>query len=812
MKVIKFGGTSVGSSDNIRQVAGIISRQGKSDPLLSVVVSAFTGVTNQLIKISELAQKRDHAYKKLLAECEKRHFRVLKDLIPQPSADINMHLKKEFEELYDVLHGVYLLKELTPRSSDLIIGFGERLSAYIISQYMKSLGISADYTDARKLIVSDDSHGHAIIDYQKSARKIRRYYNIYPGIKIITGFIAAAGGGISTTLGRGGSDLTASFLGAVLKAEEIQIWTDVDGVMSADPGKVPEAFCLKTLSYEEAMELSHFGAKVLHPPTIQPALEKGIPIRILNTFNPDFEGTLVQKGFISNGFPAKGITSISNVSLLTIQGSGMVGVTGISARAFTVLAKSGINIILISQASSEHSICLAVKPENALPAKKAIEKEFALEIKARIVDKVLVEKELSVVALVGESMRKTPGISGRLFHALADRNVNVVAIAQGSSELNISVVVDQKDETKALRAIHNAFFSHTKRINLIVCGTGLIGQEFLYQLADIQKIILQNKNLNLCLIGLANIDRALFRPEGINPQEWEELLSSGDQNPDPAYFLKKLKDLPVGKTVFVDITASSDISRTYMDYFKAGISVVAANKIANTGDYEEFSALGKAYRDNKVTFLYETNVGAGLPVIRTLKSLIDTGDKILKIEAILSGTLSYIFNSFRTGLSFSRVIREAQEKGFTEPDPRNDLNGLDFARKLLLLMRECGEKVNLTDIDIKPVLPADCFSADSIEEFYTILKKYDLSFDQKLDDAVSSGKVLRFVGTYENSRGKIELKMLSPDHPFAGLKGSDNCIVFTTERYRENPLIIQGPGAGAKVTAAGIINDLIIDN
>jgi aspartokinase/homoserine dehydrogenase 1 len=810
MKVIKFGGTSVGSSENIQKVANIISKQAKKDPDISVVVSAFTGVTNQLIKISELAQKREYTYIKLMSDCEKRHYRILKELIPNPSDEMFKHLQNEFEELNDVLHGVYLLKELTGRSSDLILGFGERLSAYIISRFLDSSGIPSQFTDTRKLIVTDDSHGHANIDYQKSARKIRRYYTNYPGIKIVTGFIAATSSGISTTLGRGGSDLTASFLGAVLKADEIQIWTDVDGVMSADPGKVPDAFCLKTLSYEEAMELSHFGAKVLHPPTIQPALEKGIPIRILNTFNPDFEGTLVQKEFTSNGYPAKGITSISNVSLLTIQGSGMVGVTGISARAFTTLAKYGISIILISQASSEHSICLAVKPESALSAKKAIEKEFLLEIKTHIVDKVMVENNLSVVALVGESMRKTPGISGRLFHALAERNVNVVAIAQGSSELNISVVVDQNDEKTALRAIHDAFFFCAERINLIVCGTGLIGREFLHQLSENQTQILENKNLNLQLIGIANIDNAVFNPGGISFSDWETLLVSGDKNPEPDYFLKKIKHLPGGKSIFVDITASPEISQTYTEFFKAGVSVIAANKMANTGDYEAFKTLRKTCRDHAVFFRYETNVGAGLPIIRTLKSLLDTGDRILKIEAVLSGTISYIFNSFKTGgIPFSRVIHEAQEKGFTEPDPRNDLNGLDFARKLLLLMRECGEGVNLTDIHVEPILPKDCFSAHSLEDFYTTLETHDHDFHKLLYETAQSGKVLRYMGTYENGKGRIELKKLPADHPFSGLKGSDNCIVITTERYHENPLVIQGPGAGAKVTAAGLVSDLI---
>lgn len=813
MKILKFGGTSVGSAHSIQQVAGIIRKTLESGPEVSIVVSAFTGVTSDLIRLSEYARKRDPEYKKILSNCEKRHINTVKALIGESSETVQARIKNDFDELREIVHGVFLLKELTTRSADLIMGFGERFSAYIISQYLITEGIPARFTDSRKLIVTDDFYGHANIDYQKSTRKIRRYYQKFPGLKIITGFIASTPEGISTTLGRGGSDLTASFLGAVLKADEIQIWTDVDGVMSADPGKVPEAFCLKTLSYEEAMELSHFGAKVLHPPTIQPAMEKGITIRILNTFNPSFKGTCVQKEALSNDFPAKGITSIHNISLLTLQGSGMVGVTGISARAFSILANHGISVILISQASSEHSICLAVKPENALPAKKAIEKEFELEIKAHIMDRVLVEKDLSVVALVGESMRKTPGISGRLFHALADRSVNVVAIAQGSSELNISVVVSQQDETKALRAIHEAFFIKARRLNLLLCGTGLIGREFLSQLAQNREFIRRNKNLDLRLAGLANIDAAVFNPAGINLSEWEKILSSGNKSPEPEFFLKKMKDFPGGKTVFIDLTASEAISNTYEPFLKAGISVVAANKIANTAHFETYKKLQALSHQNDVFFRYETNVGAGLPVIRTLKNLLDTGDKILKIEAILSGTLSYIFNTFQPGgKPFSQVIRDAQEKGFTEPDPRNDLNGLDFARKLLLLMRECGETVNLKDIQIEPLLPADCFQATSVEKTYEILTEYDTEYEERLYEADRHGHLLRYIGTYENGSGKITLKKIDRNHPFAGLKGSDNAIVFTTERYLENPLVIQGPGAGAKVTAAGIMNELIVES
>lgn len=810
MKILKFGGTSVGTPENIIRVAHIIQESLRTDPDISVVVSAFSGVTNDLIDMSQLACKRNVAYKKLLKKCENRHLDTVKVLIPSSYEGFLDHVKHTFEEIDEILHGVYLLKELTSRSLDLIMGFGEQLSAYIISQYLTTQGIPALYTDARKLIITDNVHNHANIHYQKSARKIRLYYQNHPGLKIITGFIASTPEGIATTLGRGGSDLTASFLGTVLHADEIQIWSDVNGVMSADPSKVPEAFCLKTLSYEEAMELSHFGAKVLHAPTIQPAMEKGIPIRILNTFNPTFEGTLVQKDVTENGFPAKGITSIHDIALLTIQGAGMVGVTGISGRAFSALANQGISVILISQASSEHSICIAVSPENAIPAKIAIEKEFALEIKTHLMDRVLVEEKLSVVALVGERMRKTPGIAGRLFHALAEWSINVVAIAQGSSELNISVVVSQTDETRTLRAIHEAFFSKATCVNLLVCGTGLIGREFLSQLDKNHENIQNEKGVNLRLIGLANLDAGLFNPKGIDPSTWEKALENGQKNPSPDFLLKSIKTFKEGKTVFVDLTASDVISKTYVDFLNLGVSVVAANKIATTSAYEEYLTLKSLSKQTAVSFRYETNVGAGLPVVRTLQSLLETGDKIIKIEAILSGTISYIFNSFNPGgKPFSHIIREAQEKGFTEPDPRNDLNGLDFARKILLLMRECGEIAEIEDIIIEPLLPLECFTVRSIEDMYEILKNYDKTYENRLLEAEKNNRLLRYIGTYEKGKGTIQLKEIDIHHPFAHLKGSDNAIIFTTERYFENPLVLQGPGAGAKVTAAGVMADIL---
>ncbi|MEJ2627497.1 MAG: bifunctional aspartate kinase/homoserine dehydrogenase I, partial [bacterium] len=709
----------------------------------------------------------------------------------------------------EILYGISLIKEVSPRSLDFIMSFGERFSAFSMAEIFRSTGITTRYLDAREVIITDENFNAAIIKTSLSEKLVKEYYKNHKEMKVITGFIGSTQSGITTTLGRGGSDLTASFLGSILNADEIQIWSDTDGVLSADPKKVPKAFNLKELSYEEAMELSHFGAKVLYPPTLQPAREKSIPIRVLNTFNPDFTGTLISLHPEQQGNRyAKGITSIDNVSLLTIQGSGMVGVTGVAARVFSALAKEKINIILISQASSEHSICLTVKPEFDTLAKAAIEREFENEIKINIVDEVVIEPELSVIAIVGEGMRKTPGISGKLFQALGEKRINVKAIAQGSSELNISVVVSKNDEIRALRAIHDAFFSEITTLYLFLVGVGLIGSELLKQIRNNFDNLYNNRNLELKCISMADIKKMLINPEGLNLNNWKQKLQSSKTVVDMPQLIDKIKEFNFTNSVFIDCTASEVVSNYYEDIMKTKTSVVTANKIANTSSYSLYKHLHDLSIKYNVHYLYETNAGAGLPIISTLKDLLDSGDRIYKIEAVLSGTISFIFNNFNTKTKFSEVVKLAKKKGYTEPDPRIDLSGLDIARKLLLLVREIGEEIELDDIEIEPLLPKSCREAKTVGDFFQELEKHDYTFEKMLHSALEQNKVLRYIAIYEEGKTRINLEKVDRSHPFYDLKGSDNIVAFKTSRYRETPLVIKGAGAGAGVTAAGVLGDI----
>jgi aspartokinase/homoserine dehydrogenase 1 len=809
MKVLKFGGTSVGTVESIRQVVRIIEEQAAVDNDLIIVVSAFAGVTNSLIRLGELAQNGDAGYQNLLNQLKNRHLEVVQHLLESTKQErVTQFLDVTFKELVEVLQGVFLLKELTLRSADLIMSFGERLSTYIIAQYAGQCGLAAEYLDTRSLIITNDEYGNALIDRVVSNQNIRRCHKTHPGVKIVTGFIASNPDQITTTLGRGGSDLTASIFGAALNATEVQIWTDVNGIMSTDPNKVPEAFSLDTVSYEEAMELSHFGAKIIYPPTIQPVLEQNIPVRIMNTFKPDFKGTLIQKEPQASRYIAKGITTIDRISLLTVQGSGLIGVTGIAARLFGALAVARINIILISQASSEHSICIAVKPEVAQLAKKQIEKEFALEMKVRQADEVIVEDDLSILAIVGEKMRHTPGISGRLFSALGDKRINVVAIAQGSSELNISVVVARKDEVRALRAVHEAFFASRSVLSLFIIGVGRIGSALIDQIRDNYQSLQENERLELRVLGIANSRQMLIDPVGINLENWQKKLQDSDNISEIKTILQLIQSADLNNCVVVDCTASHTISQSYHDFIQARASVVAANKHATTEDYQYYQELHELAQENNVFFLYETNVGAGLPILSTLHDLLNSGDKIIKIEAILSGTISYIFNALSEDTPFSEVVRQAWEKGFTEPDPRIDLEGTDFARKLLLLVREIGEKIELSDIVLENILPESCLQVESISDFFVRLQKQDSYFDRIIAKAQSEGKVLRYIASYENGKASIRLQKVAATHPFYHLKGSDNVIAFTTQRYNESPLIIKGAGAGAEVTAAGVMADI----
>jgi len=811
MKVLKFGGSSIGTPERINNVVNILSSYLDKKKKIAVVISAFRGVTDSLNKISELAASGNNDYLTKFKELEEKHLSYIKELISiKRQSKVLSTTKITLNELEDVLNGVFLIRELSPKIADFIMSFGERLSAYTISQVLVDRGYDAEFLDSRELIKTDENFGNARVLFSITYKKIREYFKAHNKLQIITGFIGTTLKNVTTTLGRGGSDFSVSIIGSALNVEEIEIWTDVDGVLTADPKKVKKAFSLNALSYEEAMELSHFGAKVIHPPTMQPALDKNIPIRIKNSFNPSFAGTLVSRKSVSNHFLIKGISSIDKISLIRIQGSGMIGVAGIAQRIFSALAADKINVILITQASSEHSICFAVLPHHALLAKQAIENELRLEINDKLVNKPLIENDLSIIAVVGENMRQTPGISGRVFQALGKNGVNIVAIAQGSSELNISAVIRKADESKALNALHDAFFLSTlKSINIYLVGTGLIGSTLLAQLKSQAEYLSHEYHLNIKVNAFANSRKMVFNQNGLDISDWKTLLKESHEKTDLYKFVQKMIEINLSNSIFIDCTASDEVIKMYPDILNASISVVTPNKKANAKNYSFYKKLRQNALNHNVKFLYETNVGAGLPIINTISDLVSSGDKVEKIEGVLSGTLSYIFNSFKEGISFSKIIKEAKEKGYTEPDPREDLNGLDVARKLLILAREVGLELELKNIKIQNLIPVPARKTKSIDEFFKILKKFDDQFEQKRKDAENRGNVLRYIAKLENNKAGISLQEVGEKHPFYSLTGSDNILSITTEHYHDRPIVIKGPGAGADVTAAGVFADIL---
>jgi aspartokinase/homoserine dehydrogenase 1 len=810
MKIFKFGGTSVATPECIQNIIRIIQSLKKEDRPRAIVVSAFGGVTDHLIEMSRNAAAGKEAYLTSFRVLSQRHLQAVNKLIPKENRTrVRQEVKAKVDELADTLHGVFLVKELSPKSLDFIMSFGERLSAYIICESFQSIGIPSEFLDTRPLFKTNETFGFARVDKKTTNKNLQAYFKQHPKLQIVTGFIGSTENNETTTLGRGGSDYTASILGAALSAKEIQIWTDVDGVMTADPKKVPKAFPIDSMTFEEAMELSHFGAKVIYPPTVQPASKSQIPILIKNTFRPDLPGTRISQTSESN-YLVKGISSIDNIALLRVQGSGMIGVAGTSNRLFGALARKSINVILITQASSEHSICFAVDPKSVAEAGKVIEEEFDLEIAANRMDKVIVEESLSIIAIVGEKMREKPGIAGRCFQALGKNGINIVAISQGSSELNISVVINRENEAKALNALHEAFFlSGTKSLNLFVLGTGLIGSTLFKQIKGQAAYLKSQLSLDIRLIGIGNIDLMLFDETGISFDQWEKRLSEGGAKTDLNRFFDTMHRMNLPNSVFVDCSDSDAIVTRYESVLNNSISIVTPNKRANSGPYDRYQQLKESAFKHGVKFLYETNVGAGLPVISTLNDLISSGDRILKIEAVLSGTLSYIFNSFSGNRKFSEIVREAREKGYSEPDPREDLNGLDVARKLLILARDAGAALEPEDVHIENILPPACQKATTIEQFFKELGKVDSLFEQKRKKAEAKNHILRYIATLEKGKASIVLKEGGDRHPFCSLSGSDNMVVFTTERYKERPLVIKGPGAGADVTAAGVFADII---
>jgi aspartokinase/homoserine dehydrogenase 1 len=811
MKVLKFGGTSVGSPESIKSVKDIVRHYKADGQKIAVVVSALKGTTNALVEMGQKARLNDTTYQTILTNTENHHYDTIRTLIPVAvQSKLLSGVKVLFNEIGELLQGISLLRECSPRTLDMLLSFGERLSSLIVSEYLKIEGIQAVQVDARQLIETNDQYNKAKVNFEASNQKIRDYFEALDGVAIVTGFIAATAQGDTTTLGRGGSDYTAAILGAALYAQEVEIWTDVDGMMTADPRVVKRAFSLEHLSYEEAMELSHFGAKIIYPPTLQPAISQNIPLRIKNTFNPEFAGTLISNEHPEGQFPVKGISSIDHIALLQVSGSGMVGVPGVSSRIFGALAQHQINIVLISQASSEHSICFAVAPEDAQEAKEVIEDAFALEIQAKKVNEVSIEKDLSVVAIIGERMRLMPGIAGNLFTALGNNGINVVAVAQGSSELNVSTVIATKDLAKALNALHEAFFlSNTKTIHVFMLGAGLIGNTLLQQLHQQKDYLLKEQGININLVALANSKKMRFDEDGLDTALSKDALLASGEPSDTQVYIEKMKALNLPNSIFVDCTAAHIAIDYYEEILKSSISIATPNKLANSGNYLTYQKLKQAALLHGVKFLYETNVGAGLPVINTLNDLQHSGDKIHKIEGVLSGTLSYIFNTFDGSVPFSEIVKDAKNKGLTEPDPRDDLNGQDVARKILILAREVGWALEPDQVQVENILPQSCLDAVSVEEFFDALEQNNGVFQAKAAQAAQEGKKLRLVAVLENGEAKVKLEAVDNTHPFYTLRGSDNMIAFTSQRYKNQPLVIRGPGAGADVTAAGVFAEII---
>lgn len=810
MNILKFGGTSVGSAQSISALIEILRKErGDENPI--VVLSAMGGVTNTLLEMAENARKAQD-YADQLKEVEAKHFEVIRALLPAGAQNpVLTKLKIYFNELEDILQSVFNLRELSLQTKDLILSYGERCSTVMISHIARQQFPEALYVDGSELIKTDSNFGQAKVNTQLTEMLIREFYESNSNkLLFVTGFISSNDEGRITTLGRGGSDYTAAIWGAALNATEIQIWTDVDGMLTADPRIVKKAFSLAELSYTEAMELSYFGAKVIYPPTMIPAFLKKIPIIIKNTFNVDFAGTYIKHGAQASTLPIKGISSIDEISILNLSGSGMVGKAGFSGRLFSLLSREQVNVVLITQSSSEHSITFAVKPADALKALSLINKEFELELQARKLEYPEVENGLSILAIVGENMKRTPGISGRLFNALGRNGVNIRAIAQGSSEYNISVILSRADLSKAVNAVHDAFYSDLKKtLNVFCLGTGNIGKTLFQQLQNQMPFLAKNNDLQVKVMGISNTRKMYLNAEGIDLTSWETVLEEQGEKADLGEFIKQMKGMNLANCVFVDNTASHNPIQYYLDVLQSSISVVTCNKIGNSAEYDQYVAFKEAARKHGVEFYYETNVGAGLPIIRTLKDLMLSGDRIARIEAILSGTISYIFNNFKGDRLFHEVVKEAQDMGYTEPDPRDDLNGKDFMRKMLILARDAGYALEEKDVSIESMLPAACMAASSVADFYKEMENNAAHFENLKQEAAKGSKVLRYIGKLEDGKVAITLQMVDDSHPFYMLSGSDNIISFTTDRYKERPLVVKGPGAGAEVTAAGVFADII---
>ena len=810
MKILKFGGTSVADSKSLAHVLSIVKSQNQPQV---VVVSALGGITNLLIDLLNRAQAKDSSYKDDIQKLRERHQEPILALLPKnEQTKVINFVEEKLEELTQLLHAAYQLGEVTATTLSKVSAYGELLSSSIIESLMKQANIDVKLHAAEQLIVTYEKNGKLFVDFDVSKEKINAALKTNPAdCHLVPGFIAGDRAGHITTLGRGGSDFSAAIMAHVLEANALEIWTDVSGMFTAHPKMVAQAQPIAELSYYEAMELSHFGAKVIYPPTLQPLVEKNIPTYIKNTFDPSAPGTLISNGSESkNGEIVKGISHIDDVALVSLEGSGMIGIPGFSKRLFETLSTENINIIMITQASSEHSICLGVSASDAPVAKEAIDEHFAFEIALKKVYPAKIEKDLVNIAVVGDKMKEHQGISGKLFSSLGANNINIRAIAQGASERNISIIIDQKNTQKALNTLHESFFeAQVKQLNLFVTGVGNVGSKLLEQIQQQQNYLETNLRLKIRVMAVSNSRKMVLSQHPIDLNNWQNTLDQSQSPADRKAFFDHAKTLNLRNTIFIDNTASEIIAKEYGQYLENSMGVVTCNKIACADNLQNYLHLKKTARQYNSPFLFETNVGAGLPIIDTLNNLIASGDQVTKIQAVLSGSLNFVFNNYKEGIPFVEVVKKAMEEGYTEPDPKIDLSGVDVARKILILARESGLHIELADIDNQSFLPKDCLDTKDNESFFNALVQHQSHFEKLLSDANKADAKLKYVAQLENGKATVGLQPIPRGHDFYNLEGSDNIILFYTNRYAEQPLIVKGAGAGAAVTASGIFADII---